>query len=231
MKSTTHATIISGGSAQQRTQSITETLTLWKTASYDVVTAETALPSIGIAEIRNFCAALQLSPRGSEYSVGVIYTGELLTVAAQQALLKTLEEPPGRSRIIIAVSTSSLLLPTILSRCQIIELDSAVPYTKDELVDCAKQLSDIGTVSHGARLSWIAGIGKTKEELTEFMIRAIFALRQKNLSSAGVSREENLAQIKLLHDLLEANRYSGTNVNMSLVLERIILTHSRRNIV
>lgn len=184
----------------------------WNNAIYDRIVPETTETSIGIDEIRNFSVALQLSPRGSDYSVGVIDRGELLTVAAQQALLKTLEEPPIRSRIIIAVSHSSLLLPTVLSRCEIVELQSSVPYTEAELTECANQLAKIEGLSIGARIAWCTNLGKTREELSRFITLAVYTLRKNNRTHT-----------KLLHDLLNASRYTATNVNLLMVIERIFL--------
>lgn len=230
MKSTTHATIISGGSLKLRQEMVTALLDSWHIAPHDVIIPDPVETSIGIAEIRNFSARLQLSPQSSEYTVGVMYDGDRLTPTAQQALLKTLEEPPAKSRIIIAISTSALLLPTVVSRCQLLSLQNVVPYTADELNEHGKQFDHIDQLSNGELLQWCVGLGKTKEELSKFITISLYALRQKNIVSTTNS-QRNLRQISLLHNLLRISRYTSTNVNVSLVLERMIMDPSLRNIV
>src|SRR5262249_58496357 len=55
---------------------------------------------------------------------------DALNEHGQNALLKTLEEPPGASVLLLVVGRPSLLLPTVRSRCQHVRLD---PLTRDEL--------------------------------------------------------------------------------------------------
>ncbi len=50
--------------------------------------------------------------------IGIIFDAECMNQEAQNAFLKTLEEPPRRTTFILATSNPSLLLPTIISRCQ-----------------------------------------------------------------------------------------------------------------
>jgi len=57
-------------------------------------------------------------PRMGEFSVYVIHEAEKLNAAGQNALLKTLEEPPSYCVIILLCSKTESLLPTIYSRCQ-----------------------------------------------------------------------------------------------------------------
>lgn len=59
-------------------------------------------------------------PQESEYVVYVIHEAEKLNIAGQNALLKTLEEPPSFCVIILLCSKTESLLPTIHSRCQIV---------------------------------------------------------------------------------------------------------------
>jgi hypothetical protein len=113
-----HALIIKGGSAEIRNQKTAELLSVWKISPYDTIVLENTEKSIGIAEIRKTIPAVNRTPQYSPFTVVVIRNAETLTIEAQNALLKTLEEPPVHTRIIIEVSNPDKLLPTILSRCQ-----------------------------------------------------------------------------------------------------------------
>ncbi len=58
-----------------------------------------------------------IKPYSSKYKVYIINEAEIMTVQAQNAILKTLEEPPAYVIILLLVSNLQTLLPTILSRC------------------------------------------------------------------------------------------------------------------
>ncbi|MDP1743739.1 MAG: hypothetical protein Q8L51_03030 [Candidatus Amesbacteria bacterium] len=75
--------------------------------------------SIGIDEVRLIQHFLAKKPIQSEKNIVYIKDAHLLTIPAQNALLKILEEPPGNSEIYLVTDQPDQLLPTILSRCQI----------------------------------------------------------------------------------------------------------------
>ncbi len=72
--------------------------------------------SIGINTIRELIKFSNLKPAFSKKKFIIIDNAEKLTIEAQNSLLKTLEEPPEGTTIIL-VSSSKNLLPTVLSRC------------------------------------------------------------------------------------------------------------------
>jgi|GEM_PF-5085782 len=75
-------------------------------------------PTIPIARIRTLKASLAQKPYSSLYHLVLIPLAAALTTEAQQALLKTVEEPPAPTIFILAVPDERLLLPTVVSRCQ-----------------------------------------------------------------------------------------------------------------
>lgn len=80
--------------------------------------------SRGIKEIRQLCQKLSRRPLNSEYNTLIVFEAQNLTIEAQNAILKTLEEPPAKSRIILTAATKEGLLTTVSSRCQEIQLSS-----------------------------------------------------------------------------------------------------------
>ncbi len=72
----------------------------------------------GIDEIRDLREKIKYSPAEARYKVYILDEAHMLTDAASNALLKTLEEPPGHSFFILATTEPHKMLPTILSRCQ-----------------------------------------------------------------------------------------------------------------
>jgi DNA polymerase-3 subunit delta' len=74
--------------------------------------------SIGIEQVRNLIAKLNERPHLGDNKVVVIKNANLLTTAAANALLKTLEEPQGNSYLILLTRSHHQLMPTLLSRVQ-----------------------------------------------------------------------------------------------------------------
>ena len=62
---------------------------------------------------------MSLSPIASKYKVAIIDDAQALSIEAQNALLKTLEEPREDTVLIVTVSDETILLPTILSRSRV----------------------------------------------------------------------------------------------------------------
>ncbi len=79
---------------------------------------------IKVGEIRELQKKISLTPNLGKHNVAIINDAERLTKSAQNSLLKTLEEPPRNSVIILVASDKSKLLPTVLSRCQMIKFSS-----------------------------------------------------------------------------------------------------------
>jgi DNA polymerase-3 subunit delta' len=78
---------------------------------------EGAGQQIRIAQVQQLASDLALLPLEGRFRVGVIEKAHRLNEDAQNALLKTLEEPPAAVVLVLAADDSSALLPTIVSRC------------------------------------------------------------------------------------------------------------------
>jgi DNA polymerase-3 subunit delta' len=73
---------------------------------------------IRIEQVRELSAELALTSHGGGYKVAIISPADALNRFAANALLKTLEEPPARTLLILVVTQPSRLPATVLSRCQ-----------------------------------------------------------------------------------------------------------------
>lgn len=72
-----------------------------------------------VDEIRSLIDKVRVPPQLGRYKVFIIDEIHMLSTAAFNAFLKTLEEPPHHAIFILATTEKHKLLPTILSRCQI----------------------------------------------------------------------------------------------------------------
>ncbi len=74
--------------------------------------------SIGVDDVRGqIHDTIMIRPYSSYYKIYIIDEAEKMTVQAQNALLKTIEEPPSYAVIMLLTTNQELFLPTILSRC------------------------------------------------------------------------------------------------------------------
>ena len=97
-----------------------------------IIEYRTDKESFGIDYIRKVIEEANKKPYEFNKKIILIYNGEKLTVQAQNAFLKTIEEPPKGVFIIITSNSSESILDTIKSRCQIYKL---WPLNKDEMLE------------------------------------------------------------------------------------------------
>ena len=88
-----------------------------------------------VDDIRNLIEQVRVIPQIGHYSVFIIDEVHMLSAAAFNAFLKTLEEPPQHAIFILATTEKHKIIPTILSRCQIydfnrIRVEDAVEYLR-----------------------------------------------------------------------------------------------------
>ncbi len=76
-----------------------------------------------VDDIRNLIEQVRIIPQQGKYSVFVIDEVHMLSAAAFNAFLKTLEEPPHHAIFILATTEKHKIIPTILSRCQIYDFN------------------------------------------------------------------------------------------------------------
>ncbi len=79
--------------------------------------------TIGVEDIRKqITGDMGIKPYSSPRKIYIINEGEKMTIQAQNALLKTLEEPPEYGVILILTANVNMLLPTIVSRCVVLHM-------------------------------------------------------------------------------------------------------------
>ena len=96
----------------------------------DIINYKPIKTSFGVDDVRDIIDEVNKKPFEGDKKVIIIHQGNKLTIQAQNALLKTIEEPPTEVYIIILCESLELILDTIKSRCEIYKL---TPLTKDEL--------------------------------------------------------------------------------------------------
>ena len=88
----------------------------------DIINYRPSKASMGVDEVREIIEEVSKRPYEGDKKVIIIHEGSRLTVQAQNALLKTIEEPPQGVYIILLAESLETLLDTIKSRCQVYKL-------------------------------------------------------------------------------------------------------------
>jgi len=131
--------------------------------------AERATASqVSIEQVRRVRGHLALRPVRGPRKIAVVDDAERMTADAQNALLKTLEEPPGRTTLVLVATNAAVLLPTIRSRCQQVRfapLEDAV--IERLLVAGGAEPADAATAAPLAEGSLVRGRELASGELAE----------------------------------------------------------------
>ena len=95
-----------------------------------------------VEDIRNLTDQVRFPPQHGKYKVYIIDEVHMLSQAAFNAFLKTLEEPPSYAVFILATTEKHKILPTILSRCQIFDFNRIqIKDIADHLANVAKKVT------------------------------------------------------------------------------------------
>jgi DNA polymerase-3 subunit delta' len=116
------------------------------------------------------CHDLSLRPMAGRRKIAIIDDADLLNVASGNALLKTLEEPPRNSLLILLATSTDLLLPTIRSRCQIVTFR---PLAEENLRQLLLGQELVASEAEGAEIARLAdGSLETARQLLDPQLRA-----------------------------------------------------------
>ena len=121
-----------------------------------VAAAEDGAP-LKIDAIRDVARLLALKPYSSRYRIAILDDFHLVAPLAQDALLKTLEEPPGHAILLLLAASAERVLPTIRSRAQQLPLRPA-PHEliRRHLIStgCDEEQADLLARLSGGRVGW-----------------------------------------------------------------------------
>jgi len=109
---------------------------------------------ITVDQMRELMQTIFLKPTEAEYKVSIVVGADRLNAQAANAFLKTLEEPPPRSVLILLSTAPGRILETILSRCLRLSFGGESGRFQDEaFIAWLKQFSDSAVAEHGSLLS------------------------------------------------------------------------------
>lgn len=178
--------------------------------SPDYISIEPEGSSIKIAQIRKLQTDVLVKPH-SDYKIYIINKAEKMTVESQNALLKTLEEPPAYVIIILITSNKNSLLDTIKSRCEIIK------FLPVSFIQTKKYLEDMGIEERKASILATFSRGSISKAL-ELSESADFMLMREDIqNNIQTLLEKNVVEILEL-----PSKYDKYKDNIIEVLDMMI---------
>lgn len=130
-------------------------------ASFNVFELDAASNN-SVEDIRSLVEQVHIPPQGAQYKVYIIDEVHMLSGAAFNAFLKTLEEPPAYAKFIMATTEKHKIIPTILSRCQVYDF---------------KRINDNDIIKHLQYVAQQEGVTAEEEALRVVAAKADGALR------------------------------------------------------
>ena len=167
-----------------------------------------------IREVREDAYILSIEGKQKFY---IIKDADLMTVQAQNAFIKLLEEPPDNVNFILICRTATSLLATVRSRCQIysnISVDSAA---NEEMSDLAKKIADMCSAGDVCGLMSATENASNDRNELKILLENLIEEIIKRFSNGDFNKAKDI--VEELWDLL---KISGININVKLFKGRIM---------
>ena len=161
--------------------------------------------SIKIAQIRKLQSDILVKPYKS-YKIYVIDEAQKMTVEAQNALLKTLEEPPEYAIIILVTNNKEGLLPTIRSRCEIVK------FTPIPFIEIKNYLINQGIEPNRANLLSSFSRGSMKKALELASSNEFYEMKENVQKYIETILSKNMVEILDIPTQIE--QYKGEIINV-----------------
>ena len=233
-----HSYLIAGGNQETRFQ---KALTIINQPEEKKITTLINQPditiisepeSIKINQIRKIKKQVQLKPYQRKFKFVILKNADKLTLAAQNAFLKTLEEPPKNSIIILLSAHPEAFLATILSRVQIIRLASVnkSQLTQADIQTSFNKTKTILSASPGQRLKLAEQAAGSREQALEFLANQLYFWRNILLKKANQQqidpslKNPDLKQvITIIKNVQQTYNLVKRNINLRLAFDNYLL--------
>lgn len=184
-----------------------------------------------IETIREAQKILQLVPVSGKLQAFIVENIDKFKIPAQQALLKTLEEPPKNTIVIIEANNQDQILPTILSRSQLIYISDIPKLTLKEeeeiTIFWAKLFRNDFPANRLQTASILTSKLKEREETIIWLDSQIVFFHQLlNKRLVQQSRGKNLTPLNItliLKLMLFCKKYLQANINLKLLVDHLFL--------
>jgi len=175
-------------------------------------------------QIRDVQKFLSYKSYHGGYKVVVVDNAERMNISAQDCFLKELEEPKGKTLIILVSSKPDVLLPTIFSRCQTIkffrpkDLPENAERAKKEK-EILKSLLPVLNASIAEKFKYTKELDFDKQDPVEIL--EVLQKHYRNILLADYSQKKVIKILNLIDEI--SNKLIFTNANPKLALEIVLM--------
>ncbi len=155
----------------------------------------------GIDDIRELKEGIGFSPVKSKYKVFILDEAHQLSKDANNALLKTLEEPPEHAIFILATTESRKMLPTIVSRCQRFDFRRLSAEEIENYLKTILKKEGVDFEEEAVSAIAEAADGGLRDALS--MLDQVLSFTEKNIKKEKVFEILGLAEEKISLDIIE----------------------------
>jgi DNA polymerase-3 subunit delta' len=162
----------------------------------DVRVVDESGGSIKIGQIRELQMEMNLAPYEGQRRVYILCNFQQATLEAANCLLKTLEEPPPRVILILTAPQAEMLLPTIVSRCQVLNLRplpiAQVQQALEDHWGLDPRRARILARLSGGRIGWAIEAGQDDNLLRtreKYLVALEQAIRQERTDRMGLAQQ------------------------------------------
>lgn len=179
-----------------------------------VITAKEGKKTIAVDQIRALRLEAFIKPHAAMRRVFIIKEAELMNEPSQNALLKVLEEPPKNVVFILVVSSRTLLLPTVISRCTLLSEKKVEAGSADETAQEFLNLALKG--KEYEILSLLQPLEKDRRATENFFLNLKIAI--KNELKASYNLKSKARILSSIYDRCDSYLdLLKTNINLPLL--------------
>ncbi len=187
-------------------------------------------PVFKVDQIRDVSADAYIMPTEAQRKVYVLRQADTMNPAAQNALLKLLEEPPRSASFILAVERAESMLPTVRSRCEVIRCNTEADALPEEAVqEAGEYLALLARDDAVGLLRWSRAHERDETEAIQALLTAALRRLTAHLSGdqplSGLSGADAIAAVQRIERCLE---YLRSNVSARHIFGVLALTKSNR---
>ena len=187
-------------------------------------------PVFKVDQIRDVSADAYIMPSEAQRKVYVLRQADTMNPAAQNALLKLLEEPPRSASFILAAERAESLLPTVRSRCEIIRCNTEADVLPEEAVQDAEAY--LALLARGDAVGLLRfsreherGDAEAIQSLLMAILRRLTAHLSGDQPLSGLSGADAIAEVQRIERCLE---YLRSNVSARHIFGVLSLTKPNR---
>lgn len=183
--------------------------------------------AMGIDDVRILQKKLFLKPIRSTTKAAILDAPYGITIEAQNALLKTLEEPPKNTVIILRLTQKEIALPTILSRCKIVQSKKALKIPHGEVSQYLRTLMSFSQSRVGDKLKLALDLAKNEKDILFWLEKMVLVVRSELISKIKSSDPKVSLYLNILASLQKTyGLLKSTTVNKRFALENLFLSLS-----